>query len=121
MRRLEPVKSVIISASPNGPVVRARIATSIWARFRGLMLKKSLPAGEGLLIDPCTSVHTMFMRFPIDVVFLDRENRVTKVVPALKPLRIAFGNGGKRALELPAGAAAECGIEPGAVLSVDPV
>ena len=52
------------------------------------------------------------MRFPIDVVFLDRERRVVKIVPAMKPWRTALGGGGRDALELPAGEAGRIGIEP---------
>jgi len=54
-----------------------------------------------------------FMRFPIDVVFLTRDDIVVKVVPGIKPWRAAMGGGGKKALELPAGAAAESGLETG--------
>jgi uncharacterized membrane protein (UPF0127 family) len=57
-----------------------------------------------------------FMRFPIDVVFLDRGNAVVKVVHGIKPWRTAMGGGGKKALELPAGAAAAAGIESGDLL-----
>jgi uncharacterized protein len=65
-----------------------------------------LPAGEGLLLKPCGSVHMLFMRFPIDVVFLDRELSVVGVAPDLRPWRMAGRRGAKAALELPAGEAA---------------
>jgi len=77
------------------------------------MGRRELPAGNGLLIDPCSSIHMFFMRFPIDVVFLDRDGTVVKIVHAIKPWRVAMGAGGKKALELPAGTAAAAGIEPG--------
>ncbi len=57
-----------------------------------------------------------FMRFPIDVVFLDRDDVVVKVVHRIKPWRAAMGGGGKKALELPAGAAADNGLETGDLL-----
>lgn len=60
-----------------------------------------------------------FMRFPIDVVFLDRENRVVKVVHDIKPWRMATGGGGKKALELPAGTAASLPIAEGHQLEFD--
>ena len=54
-----------------------------------------------------------FMRFPIDVVFLDKEDRVVKVVDGIKPWRTAMGRGGKKALELPTGTTASTGTQPG--------
>jgi len=73
----------------------------------GLLGRRSLPQGEGLLLTPCSSVHTFFMAFPIDLLFLDREGRVVKAIAGLKPFRLAFGGRGARAcLELPAGAIA---------------
>jgi uncharacterized membrane protein (UPF0127 family) len=54
-----------------------------------------------------------FMRFPIDVVFLDRDNVVVKVVHGIKPWRMTMGGGGKYALELPAGTAAAAGLADG--------
>jgi len=83
------------------------LATSMWSRFWGLMGRKGLPDSHGLLIDPCSSIHMFFMRFPLDVVFLDDEGRVKKVVAGIKPWRAALGGGGKKALELAAGAAAK--------------
>lgn len=83
-----------------------RIARSVWSRFRGLMGRRSLPEGEGLLLEPCSSIHCMFMRFPIDVLFLDREGRVLKVAAGVRPWRFAAAKGARSALELPAGAAA---------------
>ena len=93
---------------------RAEKAESHWARLMGLMGRRSLPEGGGMLITPCSSVQTTFMRFAIDVVFLDRDGQVVKVVPELKPYRGAFGGRGAHSLlELPAGAAAHGGIAVG--------
>lgn len=91
-----------------------RMARSWWARFRGLMLRKSLPEGHGLLIDPCSSIHCMFMRFPIDVIFLDADGVVTKVAVSVKPWwGAALGGGGRKALEVASGAAARAQVEAG--------
>src|SRR6266498_2062037 len=96
-----------------------RVARSLWGRFWGLMGRQRLPEGHGVLLTPCTSVHTFFMRFPIDVIFLDRDSRVVKIIPALKPWRTALGGRGARsALELPAGVAETTGLEPGDLLRV---
>jgi len=83
------------------------LAKSMWHRFWGLMGRRSLPERHGLLISPCASVHTFFMRFPIDVIFVSRSGRVVKIVPAMKPWRTALGGSGAHsALELNAGEAA---------------
>jgi uncharacterized membrane protein (UPF0127 family) len=92
----------------------AEKAKTHWARLMGLMGRRSLPEGGALLITPCSSVQTFFMRFAIDVLFLDRDGQVVKVVPALKPYRVAFGGrGAHSALELPAGVADRCGVVVG--------
>ena len=93
---------------------RAEKAESHWARLVGLMGRRALAEGSALLITPCSSVQTSFMRFAIDVVFLDRDGQVVKVASELKPFRAVLGGRGARsALELPAGAAAHCGIVVG--------
>ena len=96
-----------------------RVARSLWARFWGLMGRRSLHEAHGVLLTPCTSVHTFFMRFPIDVVFLDGNGRVVKIIPSMKPWRTALGGRGARsALELEAGAAEANGLEPGDVIAL---
>jgi len=98
----------------------ARKAESFWARLVGLMGRRGLEEGEGLLLAPCSSVQTFFMRFPIDVIFLDREARVVKVAPALAPFRVAFGGRGARdALEVAAGTAARSDTAVGDRLAVE--
>lgn len=84
-----------------------------WGRFRGLMLSKSLPAGAGLAIPGCSSIHMMFMRYAIDAVFYDQEARVTRIARGVRPW-VGLGWGGRGAtgvIELPAGAAAD--VHPG--------
>lgn len=63
-------------------------ADSFWGRFMGLMGKSSLEFGSGLLIRSCNSIHTFFMRFAIDAVYLDAEFKVVKVRRAMKPWRV---------------------------------
>ncbi|HEX6131429.1 MAG TPA: DUF192 domain-containing protein, partial [Actinomycetota bacterium] len=89
---------------------RCTVADRAPARMRGLLGRKGLPSGEGLLLRPAGSVHTAFMRFPIDVVFLDRELTVVDVVPALPPWRTAARRGAKAVLELAAGEASRRGL-----------
>jgi hypothetical protein len=85
----------------------ARPAHGLVSRTRGLMLRKTLAEGEALDIRPCGSIHMMFMRFPIDAVFYNREFRVTKVVSRVRPWTgMAFGGKGARGvIEMRAGAA----------------
>ena len=97
-------------------VAKARVANSIWSRFWGLMWQRSLPQGEALIIDPCNSVHTLFMRFPIDVVFLDNGGRIVKVAEGLKPFRAAVGRGSRWVMEMPSGAAGRVGLVVGDLL-----
>lgn len=79
------------------------------------MFRRGLANGSGLLIEPCSSIHTMFMLFTIDVVFLDREQRVLKIA-TVPPFRVALARGARSVLELEKGAAARCGLEVGQTL-----
>jgi len=79
------------------------IAKSFAARSQGLLGRAELKPDTGLLIDPCSSVHTWFMRFPIDVVFLDNKNRVVGLRRNMKPWRMAWSWRGAKTLELPVG------------------
>ena len=88
------------------------------SRRVGLLKRTGLAKGEGLWIVPCEAIHTFFMRFDIDVLFLDRKKRVVKVVRRLRPWRIAFSWRGRSVLELPAGTMEETGTAPGDVLEV---
>jgi len=98
----------------------ARRADSLAARTRGLLGERMLAEGSGLWLDPCSSIHMFFMRFAIDVVFLDRDLRVTRAVAAVAPWRVAFGGRGARsALELPVGSIAASDTRAGDLLSFD--
>ena len=106
-------------ASDDGTVVceRCLLAETPFARLRGLLGKRGLPAGEGLLLRPAASIHTWFMGFAIDVVFLDRSDRVLKVSSTLRPWRLSSCRKAKAVLELPAGEASRRGIRPGVSLT----
>jgi len=101
-------------------VASAELADRSADRRRGLLGRDGLPPGRGLLLRPCGSVHTFGMRFPIDVVFLDRGGRVLRVVERMGPRRLAWG--GWRAwqtLELPAGTMSQAGVAAGDRLLAD--
>jgi hypothetical protein len=97
---------------------RCRIAENPFTRMRGLLGRDSLPPGEGLLLRPAGQIHTAFMRFAIDVVFLDRSGVVLAVRSDLAPWRMAGVRGARAVLELPAGEARWRGLEPGDQLDV---
>ena len=79
--------------------VKAKVARTFAERARGLIgTKKPLP-GEGMLILRCNAIHTFFMSYPIDAVFLDRNDRIVKVVRGIKPWR-PFIFGGWRAVKV---------------------
>src|SRR4051794_20628458 len=96
------------------------MATNPVLRLRGLLGKKQLPVGEGILLRPCASVHTMFMRFPIDVVFCDRDLRVLSIVSAMPKWRMRSQRGAKITIELAAGEAAHRGVQVGSLLPLVP-
>ena len=99
----------------SGKVVceRCEIPESSFGRARGLLGRTGLEPGGGMLIDRAGSVHMFFMRFPVDVVFLARDHTVVGVRHRLKPWRIAAARRAVASLELPAGRAAETGVEKG--------
>ena len=97
---------------------QCELAESMWERTAGLLGRKGLAAGEGMLIADTGSVHMFFMRFAIDVVFLDRADTIVKIVPNLRPWRIAFARRARTALELPSGAAHSLGLERGMTVLV---
>ena len=98
---------------------RCVVADRAIARMRGLLGRSDLPAGEGVLLRPASSIHTHFMRFAIDAVFLDRDLRVLEVRPALRPWRMARKRGANAVLELCAGEAARRGIQAGDILAIN--
>lgn len=102
----------------NGDVVcdRCVVADSPVSRMRGLLGRSELRPGEGLLLRPASAIHTFFMRFPIDAVFLDRDWRVVGIADDVAPWRTAARKGAKAVLELPAGESARRGLRPGDLL-----
>jgi uncharacterized membrane protein (UPF0127 family) len=101
---------------------RCRIAASLRDRTVGLLATASLGPGDGLLIERTQSIHMFFMRFPIDVIFTDREGRVTRTVAALRPWRVVWwARGARDCLELPVGALTTSGTRVGDQLEVAPI
>jgi len=96
------------------------LATTRVARRRGLLGRDSLGASEGLLLTPCIAVHTAFMRFPIDVIFIDRNGRAVRVVPDVRPWRMTASLRAHAVIELAAGTAAATDIQVGDLLYLAP-
>ncbi|MGE5619375.1 MAG: DUF192 domain-containing protein [Sphingomonadaceae bacterium] len=91
-----------------------RHATTLWERARGLLGHSGLPAGEALLLDPCSGIHTFGMAFPIDALFLDRDGVVLHVVREMAPWRMSrYLFSARSVLELPAGTLRRTGTEIG--------
>ena len=89
------------------------VADTSAKRRTGLLKHQSLEPGEGLWISPCESVHTFFMKFAIDLVYLDKSKKVRKVRHAVPPWRLSACLTAHSVLELPAGVAAETGTQAG--------
>ena len=96
---------ILVNATKKTSVCNhCHFANSVLKRMVGLLNRKALAAGEGLLLDRCYGIHTIGMRFPIDVLFLDKELRVMRAVQALPPLRTCLVKRAVYVLELPVGA-----------------
>ena len=88
------------------------------SRNKGLLGRDCLDDGQGLWIVPCEAIHMFFMRFAIDVIYLDRQKKIVKIVPELKPWRLSACMRAHSVLELPAGVAQRTGAEAGDQLEV---
>lgn len=92
---------------------RARVAENPLTRLRGLLGRASLPAGEGMLFRGESSIHSAFMRFRFDAVFMDRELRVVGLAERIPPWRVRGARGARNVLELAAGEIARSGVTIG--------
>ena len=104
-----------------GPVVceQGEVAASSWSRSKGLLGRSGLGEQEGLWIQPTSSIHMWFMRFPIDVIWAAEDGRVIKLVVNIKPWRMSFCRGAKVSLELPVGAIERSGVKVGDHLVIE--
>ena len=94
-------------------------ATGPWGNFKGLMLRGSIPRGYGMVFRPAKGIHTQFMRFPIDLVFFDKTNQVTKVRDAMPPWRFDFTKAAG-VIEMNPGAARAAGLRQGDTIRFEP-
>lgn len=94
----------IINKTNNNIIAdEAVIANTPLKRMKGLLGEKELAQGKALVLDPCNSIHMLFMRFAIDVLFVDKNNRVVKAISSIKPFHFSpIYLKSKLAIELPA-------------------
>jgi len=117
-RSFRAARGVVSLTSADGSTIcdNCIVADRMWSRMKGLLGRRELASGDGMLIRPTSSIHTFFMRFPIDAVFLSRDGEVLKVKPNVGAWRARFCRGAHSVLELPAGEAARRDVAPGAQL-----
>lgn len=100
-----PVRAIKIYHDATGQCLAERVilANTFWTRLRGLIGRRRLAPAEALWLRPCNGVHTFWMLFAIDAIFLDRELRVVKLVENLRPFCVTLPHSQARSvLELPA-------------------
>ena len=108
----------VVAKSGEVVCTHCEVEEGVFGRMRGLLGRRGLEPGGGMLLAPAPSVMTFFMRFSIDVVFLDREHRIVGISHTMRPWRVAAARHAFAALELPAGTAAACGLQKGDVLEI---
>lgn len=88
--RARPLNQLINGRTDEILLSKVAVADTVWRRFVGLMGRNHLPDEEGLFLSPCSSIHCFFMRFPIDVVFVDKNNTVVAIYPNKQPWSLAI-------------------------------
>jgi len=105
--------TVIMESTKRTILQEVNTADRFLSRLLGLMGRRHLPQGHALWLPRTDSIHTCFMRFPIDVIYLDSRQRVKKIVSAMKPWRLSWCAGADSVLEAPAGWAEAVGLRKG--------
>jgi uncharacterized membrane protein (UPF0127 family) len=107
------IRGVLYRADNPEPLLSDVMHTSnTLERMRGLLGRPPLQPHQALLIRPCSSVHTFGMRYPIDLVFLDENWRIIKLVHALRPRRITWAWGAQMVIELAGGILSRLNLTP---------
>ena len=113
------VKQAFNTTRQSVVAAEVRMANQFFSRLIGLMGQPGLPPQEGLWIVPCADIHSCFMRFEFDAIFVDKQHKVLHLVERMKPWRISkLVRGGHAVLELPAGAVAASGTEIGDLIEL---
>jgi len=112
------MKRVTVQKGETEVAASAEVADSFFSRFLGLMFRRQLPSRCGLLLVPCSQIHTFSMKFAIDAIFLDPDNVILKIEKEMKPWRAGKTvKGAAKVLELNAGEADTQALQPGDRLS----
>jgi len=112
---------ISINSSPETSLYHIRKTETFFERGRGLLGCTGLEEGHGMLISPCNSIHTFFMKFPIDVIFLSNDNRILAIHPNMKPQRFSRSAKASSVLELMAGQTDISGLQTGDNLLWEPL
>lgn len=98
------LKTVSLTKSGIALFSSVEMADGFFSRMKGLLGRQSLPVGKAILLTPCNSIHTLLMKFHIDVIFLSKNGEILKIVKDLSPNRFAFGGKNARsAIEMETG------------------
>lgn len=117
----QPDRAFVLRNTRTGGAVVTSIEPAFESRTRkkGLLGRTSLPVDRAIAIAPCNAVHTFFMKFPIDVMFVNRDGTVRRVVHGLRPFRIAASAASHCVIETAAGVIAASGTRPSDTLTLE--
>lgn len=119
---MQNIKMQIEGAPLGAPFLKVKIADTFFTRLAGLMFQKKLPQGSGLLLVPCNSVHMCFMRFSIDVIYLDKDYKIIEIVKNLQPwIGLSLYFPAWATLEVTASDAERCGLAVGKKLLIQEI
>ncbi|MFN8577842.1 MAG: DUF192 domain-containing protein [Candidatus Sericytochromatia bacterium] len=116
------MKLIKIANSKNNEILGDKIiyANTPYRRFIGLMGKKEINEGQGVFLTPCNSIHMMFMKFPIDIIFLDRKNKIIHITENIQPWKISkIVFMAQSVLELPVGSVSKTDSKVGDKLTIE--
>tara|TARA_B100000315_G_C14593773_1_gene597488 strand:- start:8963 stop:9319 length:357 start_codon:yes stop_codon:yes gene_type:complete len=103
------------------PIIKsARLADTFFLRLLGLMFRKSIRQDQALVFYNAPSIHMFFMRFPLDILFLDKESKIIRICHSLKPWKMVFTPGARTTIEMASKKAAENSLKAGDVLELTP-
>ncbi len=115
------IYNLINKSKGNCLALQAQVADNFLLRLKGLMFRKVISSQEALILYHAPSIHTFFMRFPLDLVFLDKKMQVIKIYRTLEPNRVVFCSSAYLAIELPPDKISQKGLEIGDVLELMPL
>ncbi len=115
------VGKIIINSSPDKSLCHIRKTETFFERGRGLLGCKGLEQGDGMLITPCNSIHTFFMKISIDVIYLSKSNQILAIKHSMKPQRFWRSWNASSVLELMAGQARISELQNGDTLVWEPL